>query len=174
MGVCVWQEWPSRFAEVSYEVGGDVFSLQELEHCVLRGKLPRPSLKDFPKRFAPLPPELDDHYAYRLGKVKKIGHSQTARHEPCRGKGLFRSDDRVESSEIRQRKERQTVLPVVGILRARYAYRLGKVSNFSVILRPPGTGLVGARASFFFENLAQKNGLPKYYRRSGSCVLGFV
>ncbi|CAN0448985.1 unnamed protein product, partial [Ectocarpus sp. 8 AP-2014] len=61
-------KWPSRFAEVSYEVGGDVFSLQELEHCVLRGKLPRPSLKDFPKRFAPLPPELDDHYAYRLGK----------------------------------------------------------------------------------------------------------
>ncbi|CAM9772340.1 unnamed protein product, partial [Ectocarpus sp. 13 AM-2016] len=30
------KEWPSRFAEVSYEVGGDVFSLQELEHCVLR------------------------------------------------------------------------------------------------------------------------------------------
>ncbi|CAM9718290.1 unnamed protein product, partial [Ectocarpus fasciculatus] len=63
------KEWPSRFAEVSYEVGGDVFSLQELEHCVLRGKLPRPSLKDFPKRFAPLPPELDDHYAYKLGKA---------------------------------------------------------------------------------------------------------
>lgn len=54
---------------MSYEVGGDVFSLQELEHCVLRGRLPRPSLKDFPKRFAPLPPEADDHYIYSLGKV---------------------------------------------------------------------------------------------------------
>jgi len=63
------QEWPSNFAQVSYEVGGDVFSLQELEHCVLRGRLPRPSLKDFPKRFAPMPPEADDHYFYSLGKV---------------------------------------------------------------------------------------------------------
>lgn len=36
---------------------------------MLRGRLPRPSLKDFPKRFAPLPPEGDDHYAYSLGKV---------------------------------------------------------------------------------------------------------
>lgn len=56
---------------MSYEVGGDVFSLQELEHCVLRGRLPRPSLKDLPKRFAPLPPEGDDHYAYSLGKVMR-------------------------------------------------------------------------------------------------------
>lgn len=63
------QEWPSIYEQVSYEVGGDVFSLQELEHCVLRGRLPRPSLKDLPKRFAPLPPEGDDHYAYSLGKV---------------------------------------------------------------------------------------------------------
>lgn len=55
--------------EVSYEVGGDVFSLQELEHCVLRGRLPRPNVKDLPKRFAPLPPEGDDHYFYSLKKV---------------------------------------------------------------------------------------------------------
>ena len=58
-----------NYVQVSYEVGGDVFSLQELEHCVLRGRLPRPSPKDLPKRFAPLPPEGDDHYAYSLGKV---------------------------------------------------------------------------------------------------------
>lgn len=64
------QEWSLNFSQVSYEVGGDVFSLQELEHCVLRGRLPRPSLKDLPKRFAPLPPEGDDHYAYKLGKVR--------------------------------------------------------------------------------------------------------
>lgn len=69
------QEWPSIYEQVSYEVGGDVFSLQELEHCVLRGRLPRPSLKDLPKRFAPLPPEGDDHYAYSLGKVKIHGPS---------------------------------------------------------------------------------------------------
>lgn len=42
-----------------------------------------------------------------------------------------------------KRKARPTILPVVGILRTRYAYRLGKVSNYSVILRPPGAGLVG-------------------------------
>ncbi|CAM9260235.1 unnamed protein product [Hapterophycus canaliculatus] len=63
------KEWSLNFSQVSYEVGGDVFSLQELEHCVLRGRLPRPSLKDLPKRFAPLPPEVDDHYAYKLGKA---------------------------------------------------------------------------------------------------------
>ena len=42
---------------------------------MLRGRLPRPSLKDLPKRFAPLPPEGDDHYAYSLGKVKIHGPS---------------------------------------------------------------------------------------------------
>eukprot|EP00752_Nemacystus_decipiens_P007824 g6989.t1 len=63
------KEWPAIYEQVSYEVGGDVFSLQELEHCVLRGRLPRPILKDLPKRFAPLPPEGDDHYAYSLGKA---------------------------------------------------------------------------------------------------------
>lgn len=67
------QEWPSIYEQVSYEVGGDVFSLQELEHCVLRGRLPRPGLKDLPKRFAPLPPEGDDHYAYSVGKVRRCG-----------------------------------------------------------------------------------------------------
>lgn len=66
------QEWPSSYVQVSYEVGGDVFSLQELEHCVLRGRLQRPSLKDLPKRFAPLPPEGDDHYVYSLGKASYL------------------------------------------------------------------------------------------------------
>lgn len=46
-----------------------MFSLQELEHCVLRGRLPRPNLKDLPKRFAPLPPENDEHYFYSLTKA---------------------------------------------------------------------------------------------------------
>ena len=59
-----------NYVQVSYEVGGDVFSLQELEHCVLRGRLPRPNLKDLPKRFAPLPPETDDHYFYSLTKAR--------------------------------------------------------------------------------------------------------
>lgn len=69
------QDWPSTFVQVSYEVGGDVFSLQELEHCVLRGRLPRPNLKDLPKRFAPLPPENDHHYMYKLGKVGRINRA---------------------------------------------------------------------------------------------------
>lgn len=71
---CLRQDWPSLYRHVSYEVGGDVFSLQELEHCVLRGKLPRPRFKDCPKRFAPLPPEGDDHYAYSLEKVSQLLH----------------------------------------------------------------------------------------------------
>lgn len=66
------QEWPLNYVQVSYEVGGDVFSLQELEHCVLRGRLPRPNLKDLPKRFAPLPPENDEHYFYSLTKARLL------------------------------------------------------------------------------------------------------
>lgn len=65
------QDWASTYAQVSYEIGGDVFSLQELEHCVLRGKLPRPAIKDLPKRFLPLPPEDDDHYMYTLTKASR-------------------------------------------------------------------------------------------------------
>ncbi|CAM9874990.1 unnamed protein product [Ascophyllum nodosum] len=61
--------WSSSYRDVSYEVGNDVFSLQELEHCVLRGRLPRPNPKELPKRFAPLPPEGDDHYMFSLKRV---------------------------------------------------------------------------------------------------------
>lgn len=66
------QDWPSCYVQVCYEVGGDVFSLQELEHCVLRGKLPRPNPKDLPKRFAPVPPVDDQHYHYTLAKVRRL------------------------------------------------------------------------------------------------------
>ncbi|CAM9321089.1 unnamed protein product, partial [Choristocarpus tenellus] len=63
------KEWCSWTIQVSYEIGGDVFSLNELEHCVLRGALPRPSPKALPKRFPPLPPEDDHHYVFKLGKA---------------------------------------------------------------------------------------------------------
>ncbi|CAM9613455.1 unnamed protein product [Discosporangium mesarthrocarpum] len=60
------KDWVLYMSQVSYEIGGDVFSLQELEHCVLRGTLPRPSPKVTPKRFPALPSEDDGRHAYRL------------------------------------------------------------------------------------------------------------
>ena len=60
------KDWSAFFASVSYELGTDVFSLTELEHCVLRGRLSRP--RTVP-RHMPSPPHLDDdHYSYALGK----------------------------------------------------------------------------------------------------------
>jgi hypothetical protein len=49
---------------VCYEIGNDVFSLAELEHCVICGKLERPT--HVPRNFTPPPPLNDDHYAYAL------------------------------------------------------------------------------------------------------------
>lgn len=59
------QNWALFFETVSYEIGDDVFSLAELEHCVLRGKLCKP--RAMPRNFAQVPPFTDDHYAYALG-----------------------------------------------------------------------------------------------------------
>jgi len=36
-----------------YEIGGDVFSLAELQHCVIRGKMTRPTLTKYPYLEAP-------------------------------------------------------------------------------------------------------------------------
>ena len=49
---------------MSYEIGGDVFSLAELEHCVICGKLNRPAT--MPRNYCAPPPPTDDHYAYAL------------------------------------------------------------------------------------------------------------
>lgn len=41
--VCIFsyiQNWAAWFSSVSYEIGDDVFSLAELEHCVIRGERP--------------------------------------------------------------------------------------------------------------------------------------
>mmetsp|Transcript_2996 Transcript_2996/g.4552 ORF Transcript_2996/g.4552 Transcript_2996/m.4552 type:complete len:1659 (+) Transcript_2996:117-5093(+) len=58
------QDWATFFENVSYEIGGDVFSLAELEHCVIGGRLHRPTT--VPRNFCAPPPISDDHYAYAL------------------------------------------------------------------------------------------------------------
>jgi hypothetical protein len=58
------KDWASFFAGVSYEIGADVFSLAEIEHCVLRGKLSRP--RSVPRYLPAPPPPEDDHYRHAL------------------------------------------------------------------------------------------------------------
>ena len=58
------QDWATFFENVSYEIGGDVFSLAELEHCVVSGKLNRPT--SMPRNCSAPPPPTDDHYAYAI------------------------------------------------------------------------------------------------------------
>jgi len=66
------QNWPFYFANYSYEIGGDVFSLAELEQCVIRGILTRPRLQS--KHDPPLIVASDDHYNYALGAADQRVH----------------------------------------------------------------------------------------------------
>lgn len=61
------KDWASFFSSISYEVGGDVFSLTEMEHCVIRGKLSRP--RTVPRNMPSPPAADDDHYRYALSRV---------------------------------------------------------------------------------------------------------
>ncbi|EKU23030.1 hypothetical protein NGA_2027300, partial [Nannochloropsis gaditana CCMP526] len=61
------KDWSAFFTNVSYEMGNDVFSLTELEHCVLRGHLARP--RSVPRHMPSPPPLDDDHYLYALSKT---------------------------------------------------------------------------------------------------------
>jgi len=58
------QDWAAFFENVCYEIGSDVFSLCELEHCVLGGRLARPH--SGARSLAAVPPPSDDHYLYAL------------------------------------------------------------------------------------------------------------
>jgi len=58
------RDWAPFFSSVSYEIGGDVFSLAEIEYCVIRGKLSRP--RSVPRYWAAPPTLEDDHYRYAL------------------------------------------------------------------------------------------------------------
>ena len=61
------QDWGLFFSSVSYSIGDDVFSLAELEQCVLRGRLSRPRVTS---RHEPTVLSLSDsHFAYALDKV---------------------------------------------------------------------------------------------------------
>ena len=62
-------DWSLYFSSISYQVGDDVFSLAELEQCVLRGKLCRPNL--FTQYDALAVPITDAHFAYTLTHVDR-------------------------------------------------------------------------------------------------------
>jgi hypothetical protein len=63
------QDWANFFENVSYEIGGDVFSLAELEYCVVGGKLEMPA--SIPRGWCAPPPSGDDHYVYALQMVDR-------------------------------------------------------------------------------------------------------
>eukprot|EP01041_Mallomonas_annulata_P003245 gene3245-6422_t len=58
--------WGHFFSVVSYEIGSDVFSLQEIEQCILRGKLSLPSY--IPQYWPCTLPLTDEHYKYSVLK----------------------------------------------------------------------------------------------------------
>jgi hypothetical protein len=57
-------DWATFFGTVSYEIGGDVFSLAEISQCVLRGNLSKP--KVLSRHDPPLLPPSDDHFLYSI------------------------------------------------------------------------------------------------------------
>ena len=62
-----YQDWSLFFSSVSYAIGDDVFSLTELEQCVLRGKLSRPKVTS---RHEPSVLSLgDSHFHFALEKA---------------------------------------------------------------------------------------------------------
>ena len=60
-------DWNLFFSSVSYAIGDDVFSLAELEQCVLRGKLCRPKVTS--RHEAPVISLSDSHFHYALEKA---------------------------------------------------------------------------------------------------------
>ncbi len=56
------QNWFQFFSTVSYEIGDNVFSLMELEQCVIRGILCRPNYSN--KSEGSAIPASDEHFAY--------------------------------------------------------------------------------------------------------------
>ncbi len=56
------QNWLQFFSTVSYEIGDNVFSLMELEQCVIRGILCRPNYSNKAECIAI--PASDEHFAY--------------------------------------------------------------------------------------------------------------
>lgn len=57
-------DWATFFSTVSYEIGGDVFSLAEISQCALRGNLSKP--KVLSRHDPPLLPATDDHFLYSV------------------------------------------------------------------------------------------------------------
>lgn len=62
---------------MSYEIGDDVFSLTEIEHCVVRGgslSKYRGITRQLSKRTSPAPAPNDPHYAYALYHADRRGN----------------------------------------------------------------------------------------------------
>jgi len=70
--------WAAYHHRACYEIGDDVFSLAEIEHCVLRGgslsNYDQKKIKSISRHAAQPPPESDSHYAYALGINDKRAH----------------------------------------------------------------------------------------------------
>ena len=70
--------WAAYYHRACYEIGDDIFSLAEIEHCVLRGgslsTYDHKKIKSISRHAAQPPPESDSHYAYALGISDKRAH----------------------------------------------------------------------------------------------------
>ena len=70
--------WAGYHYRACYEIGDDVFSLAEIEHCVVRGgslsSYDQKKIKSISRHAAQPPPESDSHYAYSLGISDKRAH----------------------------------------------------------------------------------------------------
>lgn len=65
--ICNDQDWQYFFSNSCYEIGGEVFSLAEIEQCVLRGKLSKP--KPMTKQDPILVSGSEDHSSYALSGI---------------------------------------------------------------------------------------------------------
>ena len=70
--------WAAYYNRACYEIGDDVFSLAEIEHCVIRGgslsRYEQKKIKAISRHAAQPPSESDSHYAYALGISDKRAH----------------------------------------------------------------------------------------------------
>ncbi|CAM9490801.1 unnamed protein product, partial [Chrysoparadoxa australica] len=63
------KDWAMHYGCASYSIGGECFSLTELEYCVIRGRVGAPNTKAMPKYWVHMPQPGDDHYLYALSGV---------------------------------------------------------------------------------------------------------
>lgn len=74
------QNWAAFFRDACYEIGGDVFSLAELEHCVIKGNLAHPHPHAVRKGYVntKLPSPADDHFMYCISNNQVAQHGNSS------------------------------------------------------------------------------------------------